>query len=132
MRFLSELNYDLRLIFKNLSLFLEYSLHFFFHIAIRVSDSLEEVRDCRSESYKITNIVLDLSSIPSNAKDSDFWPVWVYNGSNGSETILANLSRKVSQVQIDVEFSIHDNAMFAVKSAKSGHVYVNGYALEHK
>lgn len=77
--------------------------------------------------------MLDLESISPKSKDTDYWAVWVYkmDRAGGShEALLANLSRTVSQVQIDVEFSIHDQATFALKGAKSGVVYLNGYELK--
>lgn len=98
-----------------------------------MDDSFTKARDCERGSYKITNIVLDLESIPAKAKDSDWWAVWVCMVDQGSssDALLANLSRTVSQVQVDLEFSMEDDLRFFVKSSSnSGVVYLNGYEVK--
>lgn len=95
---------------------------------------MAEPRDCRSNSFRVTNIVLDLESIPAKTKDSEWFAVAVCQTTTGSRSdyaILANLSRSVPQVQVDIEFSVEDNPKFFMKSA-SAVAYVNGYEINGK
>jgi len=98
---------------------------------LRADDSLTEVHNV-SEWYKVTNIVLDLQSIPANAENSDSWSVWVYKMDGSPDALIANLSRTLSQVEVDLEFSINDHVRFVLQSNNNGSVgvaYLNGYEI---
>lgn len=100
---------------------------------MRADDSLSTTGVYNS-SYKITNIVLDLASIPFTARSFDPWAVWVYNmnGNGQTDALIANLSLTMSQVRVDLEFSMDDDVRFVVKcsNTSAGVVYVNGYFID--
>lgn len=82
--------------------------------------------------YKVTNITLDVDSIPTNVDDNDWWQIRVRSrdemmSRQYRDALLAHLTRRSPQVQIDVEFYAGLNPTFYMKSTKSGEVYVNGY-----
>lgn len=75
---------------------------------------------------KISNVLLDIDSIDSNADKNDRWMFWVRE--DGFNTLLANLSRKLSQVQIDVAFGKGESVEFFVVG-QPANVYISGYYI---
>lgn len=76
---------------------------------------------------KISNIVLDLETIDSEATKKDVWQVWVKDESK-MKTLLANLSQRTSQVQVDTAIGKGESVEFSM-TGNSGKIYIIGYYI---
>lgn len=76
---------------------------------------------------KISNIVLNLEKIDSEATKRDLWQVWVKDESK-MKTLLANLSKGTSQVQVDTAIGKGESVEFSV-TGNLGEVHIIGYYI---
>lgn len=80
--------------------------------------------------FKVTTVTLDMQSV-DNFEDSDWFEVWtefVEKGTKGTAKILlANLSRRTCQVQMNVQFFLQQCPWFYLKGNKSAVVHLSGH-----
>lgn len=67
-----------------------------------------------------------MDSLSEDVEKNDIFTVWVKV--NDQDTLLANLSRRMSQVQVDAAFGTGQTITFDLKG-KTGTAYLSGYFI---